>query len=163
MRNFSFGKQGGALLLESLVAIGIFSFGLLGMVAMQAGAIKHVGDAKLRADASYLSEQIISQMRVKSNHVNYKYHETGTGCAFTGTAAGAEVAAWLGDAAKKDSVFGSLPNAVAQIQIDTSVPAVTVPITPAVTFVTVTVCWRAPQETATHNFTTSAMIPQISS
>jgi type IV pilus assembly protein PilV len=42
------------MLLEALVAILIFSISLLALVGMQAMAVRNVGEAKYRADASFL-------------------------------------------------------------------------------------------------------------
>jgi type IV pilus assembly protein PilV len=147
-------KQRGGLLLEALIAIVIFSFGILGLIGMQATAIKQSADAKYRADASYLAGQIISQMWVDRSNLNdYIYQESGsptsTACRFSGTspAASGNVALWLGNANKHDTVIGALPNANAQILVE-----------PATNKVTVTVCWKAPQETMMHNFITSALI-----
>ena len=55
-------KQQGSVLLEGLIAILIFSMGILALVGLQAAAIKNSSDAKYRADASYLANQIIGQM-----------------------------------------------------------------------------------------------------
>ena len=67
-------KQRGAMLLEALVAILIFSISLLALVGMQATAVRNVGEAKYRADASFLANQIISQMWVdRANLAAYAY------------------------------------------------------------------------------------------
>lgn len=55
-------SQRGSLLIEGLIAILIFSMGILALVGMQANAISHVTDAKFRADASFFANQIIAQM-----------------------------------------------------------------------------------------------------
>lgn len=149
MRNSSLHKQGGLILIESLMAVAIFSFGILALISMQAIAIKQASDAKLRADASYLAGQIISQMWAdRANLANYRHYVNGSDCVFTGTtAASANVTTWLGDSTKKGTVIGALPNATSQIKVETGT-----------NLITVTVCWRAPQETTTHNFTSTALI-----
>jgi type IV pilus assembly protein PilV len=43
------------MLLEALIAILIFSFGILGLVGLQANAINLSTDAKYRADAALLA------------------------------------------------------------------------------------------------------------
>jgi type IV pilus assembly protein PilV len=152
MNSCSFKRQGGALLIESLIAIGIFSFGMLGLIGMQATAIKQSADAKMRADASYLAAQMIGQMWIDRSNLNdYQYQETTTDittCTFTGNSASTNVTSWLGSATQKDTVLGALPNANAQITVQTGNTGQ----------VSVTVCWRAPQESTTHNFTTTALI-----
>lgn len=55
-------RQEGVLLLEGLIAILIFSLGVLGMIGLQAAAIKQSTAAKYRTDASLLANQLIGQM-----------------------------------------------------------------------------------------------------
>ena len=52
----------GAVLLEAFIAILLFSMGILALVGVQATAVKHAADAKYRAEAAYLANQIIAQM-----------------------------------------------------------------------------------------------------
>ena len=52
MRN----RQSGVMLLEAMIAILIFSLGVLGVVGMQAMAVAASRDAKYRADAALLAE-----------------------------------------------------------------------------------------------------------
>lgn len=140
----------GFSLLEVLIAIVIFSIGLLGLISMQARAIKQAGDAKLRAEASYLANQIIGQIWAdRSNILDYIHNPTTTAaCTFSGAVAtSSNVTNWLGATDKKGTVLGTLPNAAAQIKIETGTNVVTV-----------TLCWRAPQETETHQFTSSGLI-----
>lgn len=55
-------REAGALLLESLIAILIFSFGLLGLVAIQARATQYSVDAEDRNRAALLANDIVSTM-----------------------------------------------------------------------------------------------------
>lgn len=55
-------SQGGVVLLESLIAILIFSLGVLGIVGLQAAMINNTSDAKYRSDASYIAQQKIGEM-----------------------------------------------------------------------------------------------------
>ena len=57
-------KQRGSVILESLIAILIFSFGVLAIVGLQSASIKNVASAKYRSDASLLANQIIGEMWV---------------------------------------------------------------------------------------------------
>lgn len=50
------------MLLEALIAILIFSFGILAIVGLQAASIKNGSDAKFRTDASFLANELIGQM-----------------------------------------------------------------------------------------------------
>lgn len=57
-------QQGGAVLLEAMIAILIFSMGILALVGLQAAMVKNTSDAKYRAEASFLAQQILGQMWV---------------------------------------------------------------------------------------------------
>jgi type IV pilus assembly protein PilV len=54
--------QRGALLLEALVALLVFSFGVLGIVGLQAQAMRFTGDSAYRAQAIDLANTLIAQM-----------------------------------------------------------------------------------------------------
>jgi len=54
----------GFMLLEVLVALLVFSLGVLGLVGLQANAIKQSGQAKYRADAALLADELIGTMWV---------------------------------------------------------------------------------------------------
>jgi type IV pilus assembly protein PilV len=57
-----YGKQGGVMLLEALIAILIFSVGILAIVGMQATAIQDMGEAKYRTEAAFLANRVIADM-----------------------------------------------------------------------------------------------------
>ena len=59
--------QKGVMLLEGLIAILVFSLGILAMVGMQAASIGHTTQAKYRTDASFLANKLIAQMWVDSD------------------------------------------------------------------------------------------------
>lgn len=54
--------QQGFVLLEAMVAILIFSMGVLAIVGLQAAMVKNTGDSKYRADAGYIAQQRIGMM-----------------------------------------------------------------------------------------------------
>ncbi|TAN81353.1 MAG: prepilin-type cleavage/methylation domain-containing protein [Gallionella sp.] len=54
--------QQGAVLLEAMIAILIFSMGVLAVVGLQAAMIKNTAESKFRADAGYIAQQRIGQM-----------------------------------------------------------------------------------------------------
>jgi type IV pilus assembly protein PilV len=54
--------QQGVILIEAMVAILIFSVGVLAIVGLQASMVKNTADAKYRADASYIAQTRIGQM-----------------------------------------------------------------------------------------------------
>jgi type IV pilus assembly protein PilV len=58
--------QSGVLLLEVLIALLIFALGVLGLVGLQATAIKQSSQTKFRADATLLANELIGQMWVST-------------------------------------------------------------------------------------------------
>jgi type IV pilus assembly protein PilV len=52
----------GFMLIEALVALLIFAFGVLGLVGLQATMTKAQSTAKYRADASFLAQQVLGTM-----------------------------------------------------------------------------------------------------
>jgi type IV pilus assembly protein PilV len=55
-------QQTGVMLLEALIAILIFSVGILAIVGMQATAIQDQGEAKYRTEAAFLANRVVGQM-----------------------------------------------------------------------------------------------------
>jgi len=148
-------RQSGSALIEALVAVLVFSFGILALVSMQTAALKSTADAKYRADASFLVDQIVAQMWGDalpdySNLVSYANGTAATAvgaslCPAGATAATAAPAvAWLAEVPKL------LPGAVANRQQITVVGNV----------VTVRVCWldRSTTPAVYHNHVVSAQI-----
>jgi len=145
-------SQMGSSLLEALFAMLIFSIGVLALVGLQAVSIRNVIEAKHRSDASYMANQIISQMWVDRSNLNaYAHYESGTSCTFSGSAsANANVVGWI------TQVGGVLPGTAAtKTQIQVTTPSADT------RQVRVTVCWQSPREIAAgtfHNFATTAQI-----
>ena len=140
--------QQGSTLLEALVAILIFSFGVLALVALQAVSIRNSIDAKYRSDASYLANQIVAQMWVdRANIDSYAHYITGAVCAYTGSpSALANVTAWV---TQVGSLLPGTSTTTTQIQVSTVGSAKRVKVTG---------CWKVPQETSLHNFSVTAQI-----
>lgn len=142
------------MLLEVLIAILLFSIGIMALVGLQAIAIKNTADAKYRVEAAFLANQVIGQMWAdnQTNLAGYAHHPTTAGgaCNFGGAAsANANVTAWLGDTATLGTVAGNLPGATSARQ------QITIG---AGNLVMVTICWQGPQEAAPHRFVTAAQI-----
>jgi type IV pilus assembly protein PilV len=146
--------QSGVLLLEVLIALLIFSLGVLGLVGLQANAAKQSSQSKYRADATLLANELIGQMWVTSRTYATLY------ASFTSDATGgATYNTW------KAKVQAELPGAdsypplvtVAQIApLPAIVAGAQVPSTllPS-TRVTITMRWKAPGEPASdppHSF-----------
>jgi type IV pilus assembly protein PilV len=96
------------MLIEALIAILIFSIGILAVVGMQSVAIKNVTESRSRSEASFLAGELLTQMWVDQNinlatqantsnvtAANYNYAGTGT--------VPARLTAWIG------RVQGKLP------------------------------------------------------
>jgi type IV pilus assembly protein PilV len=54
--------QRGVMLIEALVAILIFSVGVLAIVGLQAAMIKNTAESKYRSEASYIAQKRIGEM-----------------------------------------------------------------------------------------------------
>ena len=63
-------KQRGVVLLEALIAILIFSIGILGLVALQANMIKATGDANYRTQATFVAQQHLSEIWNAQENIN---------------------------------------------------------------------------------------------
>lgn len=66
-------SQQGAVLLESLLAVLIFSLGVLALAGLQSAMIKNTDDAKYRAEAAFLAQEVISEIWL-TGHDNLSGH-----------------------------------------------------------------------------------------
>jgi type IV pilus assembly protein PilV len=145
--------QRGFLLVEALVAIALFSLGVLALVAFQSSAISISGDSKSRSDAAFLANQIVARMWTdRTNVAAYALNATGTACSTASSANSSThppVAAWLvGVQGNGGTALGLLPGATdLRQQITVS----------SASEVTVTLCWRAPAGTV-HRYTAHSQI-----
>ena len=55
-------RQGGSYLLEALIAILIFAFGVLGLIGLLGSSIRVTNDARYRAEAANLANAMIADM-----------------------------------------------------------------------------------------------------
>lgn len=68
--------QSGVALLEALIAVLVFSFGILAVVGLQANAMRITTDAKMRIDASNAANQQMGQLWADSaNLTSYNGRE----------------------------------------------------------------------------------------
>lgn len=73
------GRERGVMLLEAMIAILIFSMGILAIVGMQGAAIRNVTEAKHRSEASFLADEILAQMWTDAGNIaQYAYAGSGT-------------------------------------------------------------------------------------
>ena len=82
--------EAGVTLIEALVAMAIFSIGILGLIGLQANSITLASDAKYRAEAAFLTNQLIGQLAVSdlTTYATFAHNATGSVCAPTGGASG---------------------------------------------------------------------------
>ena len=65
-------NQKGVVLIEAMIALLIFSMGILALVGLQAAMIKNTSDNKNRADASFIAQQQVGRMWADpANLANY--------------------------------------------------------------------------------------------
>ena len=71
--------QSGVMLLEALIAILIFSVGILALVGLQAAAVKQSTDARYRSEAALLASELFGQMWVSDRTVASLQNNFNTG------------------------------------------------------------------------------------
>lgn len=145
MRN----QQSGVMLLEALIAILIFSLGILGVVGMQASAVAATRDAKYRTDAALLANELIGQMMAGNRdgialQTNFQGDDTdGVGGAGDVLTDGPLYSAW------RNRVRATLPGSDLNEPRVTVRPGVAGPPKTSST-VNIQVRWRAPNDSAAH-------------
>lgn len=143
--------QHGIMLIEGLIAILIFSLGILALVGMQATAIGHTSQAKYRADAAFLANKLIGQMWADApgNRTDYA-----TGGTRYNTWKTQEVDTYLPAGGRSTAVVTVATFAATRLNQ---------PAAPAVTGyrVTIQIQWRAPNEDSSvpaHTYQTTTEI-----
>ncbi|MBS1230067.1 MAG: hypothetical protein H6R17_3344 [Proteobacteria bacterium] len=154
------------MILEAMIALLVFSLGILGIVGLQAASIKASSDAKYRSEAALLANEVIGRMWVsdRTQATLQAGFASPDGAAY-------QAWAWVGNGAAdagtqaeptRGSVLEALPGAadnLPTIAVAAVAPAAaTVPPTPATSLVTVTVFWQLPGEPTPHNYTAVAQI-----
>lgn len=155
-------QQNGFFLIEAMIAILIFSLGILGMVGMGSTAIASQSDARFRTDAANLANDIASYIQLNADRASlvalqtslngFQHQASGANCAFSGAAsADVGVLSWLDKVVTVGPGLPGLPGTTSgtqQILVDTSATGFN--------RVQITVCWRAPTDTAlrTHTLVT---------
>ena len=145
------GKQGqtGSVILEALIAILIFSMGILALVGMQATAINNVSDAKYRSTAGFMANQIVGTIWAtrlnttiaNASNVIVANPDPTFACNPCGAANGnAYTQAWMAS-----GVAAELPNGTGSIAING-------------TQVTVSVGWLPPNAAVAHRHVVTAFV-----
>jgi type IV pilus assembly protein PilV len=134
--------QQGSMLLEALIAILIFSMGVLAIVGLQATSIKLAADAKYRSDASLLANQLLGQMWASNRTATVLQTNFAS-------PSGALYTAWA------NSVQSAVPGATGA-----NMPVVTVDTTAGANLgkVQITISWQGPSEATAHNYVAIAQI-----
>lgn len=131
-------SQAGAVVLEALISILIFSIGILAIIGLQAASIQDAAAAKYRTDASLLANRIIGEMWVSDKTALATNFASPDGAAYKIWAASA--------------VAPTLPG----VSGDVNAPSIAI----SGTNVTVTVKWQAPNDTQSHAYTATAVITE---
>ena len=141
--------QRGVFLLEALIAILIFSLGILGMVAMGSTAIAAQSDAQYRTEAANYASDIVSAITLDLKRTNYDattlgnyahHNAPGGYCSFAGAASTQPVVVnWYNRVSGVTDPKLGLPGATeATLQI----------MVGAFNQVTVNICWQPPSNAA---------------
>lgn len=136
----------GVMLLEALIAILLFSIGILALIATQSTSVRIQADSNYRAEATLLAQQAIGMLSTNPAQVTqWRFNETRQDCLTQAgnAAAPAPAAAFLA------RVTSTLPNAELgrqSISVDAS------------NRVTIRLCWRAPAENLWSNHVVTAVI-----
>lgn len=141
--------QSGGFLLEALIGVLIFSFGILGIVGLQAQSLRHTGDAEYRAEATYLANSLISKMWTDDPAVLKAKYDS--------TVGDAGYVTFANDAARLPGVVVATTTNLPTVLVDPAAPA---PQTPSLQghVVQVTVFWQLPGDTTVHNYTTTGVV-----
>lgn len=166
-------SQSGAMLIEALIALLIFSVGVLGIIGLHSTAAKVSGDARYRSEAALLATELVGKMwtgdRTPAN-LQTRYDSSLNGPGF-------QAWAWIGantaapgtqTAPASGTVYKLLPGAQAYPPVVTVNPVTRTVTTASGTTANVTtaqvsirVRWRAPQEsgdTSVHSYNLVAQI-----
>lgn len=131
--------QGGVMLIEALVGLLIFAFGVLGLIGMQAVAAKAAGDAKYRGEAAAYAEQLVNLMWASDHATLENDFKAGQ----------PKYDAWVNSVKASGS---GLPGATR------SGNAPTATISADKKYWTITVYWQGPNEAAAHRYSTIAWV-----
>jgi type IV pilus assembly protein PilV len=155
-------RQSGVMLIEALIALLIFSIGILGIVGLQAAATSASIDAKYRSEAALLANKVIGDMWASDRtqatlQGAFKGGDpaNSAGPNFSSTPNGAAYAAW---AAAVCATLPCPPGQPPRIAIGVSGVATNLATVTPTNLVIVTIFWQAPHETTAHNYVAQAQI-----
>lgn len=114
-------RQHGIALVEALIAILLFSLGILALVGLQATMSKNVTQAKLRAEASFLANQLIGQMWVDQANLS-SYAVANGACTTAGYAKCANWVTQVGQILPSGSAGVTVNGTLVNISMSWSMP-----------------------------------------
>lgn len=141
MKTTALTTQHGSVVIEALIAILLFSIGVMAVIGLQAASVSNVSATKYRTDASMLADKVIGEMRVADRSTLTTNYASPSGGAYQ---------AWA------SAVAGTLPEV-----------AITPLYRPTISFasgvgggqrVTVTLKWRESSEQSSHQYVTTSEI-----
>ncbi len=139
----------GFVLLDALVAVVIFSIGIVGLVALQGSAMQMTSAANYRIDAAMLADQLIAQMWADGAPSDLATDYIGSG-----GKGDTKYLTWLSsiDCTSTSHVTGCLPGVPANPpSIQISQQAIT-NSSNAQYQVTITINWQAPADSNPHSY-----------
>jgi type IV pilus assembly protein PilV len=143
-------SQQGAFLLEALIGILIFSLGILGIVGLQAQAIRFTNDAEYRAEAVYLANSLISQMWSDRRDTLRANYDSSVG--------GPKYTTFKADVQSR--MLGAIFPADPVVKVDVTDGSLPLAVTKTSSVVQVQIVWQLPGEPTAHNYTTTGVIGQ---
>ncbi len=146
--------QAGGFLLEALIGVLIFSFGILGIVGLQAASLRHTGESEYRAEAMYYANSLISQMWTDDPAgLKAKYDSTVGGSGYTGFANAVTGVGGLPGAGVTPPIVLVDPAKDCTNSNDVAPP-------PSLQSHVVVVCvyWQVPGDTDIHNYMTVGVV-----
>ena len=154
-------RERGVMLIEALIAILIFSIGILAVVGMQGVAMKNVTESKSRSEAAFLAQELMAQMWIDQNiaggintsnvsSANYNYAGTGTPPPRLGTITPPPGTGWIKHVLQLPGAANALPKVTITNE------------TPSGATVKIEIFWRLPEEATLglppHSYTVVASI-----
>lgn len=123
-------RAGGSAIVEALVALVLFSAGIVGLIGLQAKLVTAQSHGKFRADAAYLASELFGRMWVDVPNLSSYANASCSGYA--------KCNEWA------NKVAATLPNGAATVTVNTGI-------------VTVTVTW-SPPNAGTHTYSATTAI-----
>lgn len=134
-------SQTGILLIEAMVAILIFTIGVIALMGVQAVAMRNTSDSKIRMDAELFADQLLSEMTIDAPMAAGAASVTRLTQRYASAQNGPGYQRW------RDRVTAALPGASVDQPVVTVVDATPVaPGSPSMANVTVIVFWRGPKD-----------------